>query len=115
MCDSSDESNFEKWVVYANDYIGAKELTVRPGATAIVKDGAAYGCILIQGYGKFGTFDAEAACMLRFGQLSADEYFVSEAAATEGVTIVNKSRFEPMVLLKHFGPNEPNMPKTMAG
>lgn len=103
----------ETWVVYANDYIGAKELTVMPGATVTVTDGAAYGCILIQGHGTFGVFDAESSGMLRFGQLSADEYFVSERAARNGVTIVNRSRCEPMVVLKHFGPNHPDMPKTV--
>ena len=109
-CRVADGVYSEKWVVYANDYIGAKELTVPPGATATVTDGAAYGCIIIQGHGTFGNYDAEAAGTLRFGQLSADEFFVSESAAKGGVTIVNKSRFEPVVMLKHFGPNHPDMP-----
>ena len=43
--------------------------------------------------------------MLRYGGLSADEYFVSEAAAQAGVTITNLSKIEPLVMLKHFGPN----------
>jgi hypothetical protein len=111
LCEHSNESFVEKWIAYANDYIGAKELTVMPGQRVVVKDGAAYGCILIQGHGKFGVYDAEAAIMLRFGQLSGDEYFVSEKAAKEGVVIENKSRWEPMVILKHFGPNHPDMPK----
>ncbi len=107
----SDERHTEKWITYANDYFGAKELTVQPGQTVVVKDLAAYGCILIQGHGTFGGYDAEAAIMLRYGQLSADEYFVSEAAAREGVTVANHSRWEPLVILKHFGPNHPEMPK----
>jgi hypothetical protein len=106
-----DECYTEKWVSYANPYIGAKELTVLPGQTAVVKDGAAYGCILVQGHGTIGTYEAEAAIMLRFGQPSADEYFVSEPAAKQGVTITNRSRWEPLVMLKHFGPNHPDMPK----
>ena len=101
----------ENWITYANPYVGAKELTVLPGQTVTVKDPAAYGCILVQGHGKFGRFDAEAAIMLRFGQLSADEYFVGEPAARAGVTITNHSRWEPLVILKHFGPNHPDMPK----
>ncbi|MGI6705515.1 MAG: hypothetical protein ACOX6S_04390 [Clostridia bacterium] len=113
LCEHSNERFVEKWIAYANDYIGAKELTVMPGQKVVVKDGAAYGCILIQGYGKFGVYDAEAAIMLRFGQLSGDEYFVSEKAAKEGVVIENKSRWEPMVILKHFGPNHPDMPKAV--
>jgi hypothetical protein len=113
VCDHSDDRHVEKWVVYANPYIAAKELTILPGQSVTVKDGAAYGCILVQGHGKFGAYDAEAAIMLRYGQLSADEYFVSEAAAQAGVTITNASQWEPMVILKHFGPNHPDMPKTV--
>lgn len=113
VCLHSDEKHIEKWVSYANDYIGAKELTVMPGQTVVVKDSAAYGCIFVQGHGKFGVYDAEAAIMLRYGQLSADEYFVGELAARKGITIVNKSQFEPLVMLKHFGPNHPDMPKTV--
>lgn len=51
--------------------------------------------------------------MLRYGQLSADEYFVSEEAAKEGVVIENHSKYEPLVMLKHFGPNNSDMPKTI--
>jgi hypothetical protein len=113
LCKHSNEQYVEKWIAYANDYIGAKELTVMPGQTVTVKDEVAYGCIIIQGHGKFGVYDAEAAIMLRFGQLSADEYFVSEEAAKEGVVITNESLWEPMVVLKHFAPNHPDMPKTV--
>lgn len=112
-CDHSDDRHVEKWVVYANDYIAAKELTVMPGQSVVVKDDAAYGCIIIQGHGQLGAHDIEAAIMLRYGQLSADEFFVSETAAKEGVTIINKSRCEPIVMLKHFGPNHTDMPKTV--
>jgi hypothetical protein len=42
--------------------------------------------------------------------LSADEYFVSEAVAGDGVILTNASRWEPMVMLKHFGPNHPDVP-----
>ncbi|TVR34405.1 MAG: hypothetical protein EA404_02825 [Spirochaetaceae bacterium] len=104
------EDYSENWVVYGNPYFGAKELTVPPGGKAVVEDQAAYGCILVQGFGSFGGQHAETATMLRFGQLSADEYFVSEACARAGVEVLNHSRCEPMVILKHFGPNHPKMP-----
>jgi hypothetical protein len=110
-----DEGYIENWVTYANPYVGAKELTVAPGESALVKDGAAYGCIIVQGHGTFGPYEAEAAVMLRFGQPSGDEYFVSEQTAKQGVRITNRSRWEPMVILKHFGPNHPDMPKTVIG
>lgn len=112
-CPNSDGRYAEKWVAYANDYIAAKELTVQPGQKVVVSDGAAYGCIIIQGHGKFGAYDAEASVMPRFGQPSNDEFFVSEAAAKQGVVIENRSRFQPMVILKHFGPNHPDMPRTL--
>ena len=112
-CPNSDGRYAEKWVAYANDYIAAKELTVQPGQKVVVSDGAAYGCIIIQGHGRFGAYDAEASVMLRFGQPSNDEFFVSEAAAKQGVVIENRSRFQPIVILKHFGPNHPDMPRTL--
>lgn len=110
-CSVKAESYTERWVAYGNPYIGAKELTIPPGATVTSTDKSAYGCVVIQGFGSLGAHDgAEAATMLRFGQPSGDEYFVSEKAAKEGVQIVNKSKWEPMVILKHFGPNNPDMP-----
>ena len=112
LVDSSVEGAYEeKWVVYGNDYIGAKELTIAPGAKVTIRDKAAYGCIMVQGHGTFGAYEAEAAVMLRFGEPSSDEYFVSEQAAADGVVIENRSKFQPMVILKHFGPNNPDMPK----
>ena len=107
----SDRAHTEKWVSYANDYFGAKELTVEPGESVTVKDGAAYGIICVQGRGTFGKYVCEAPTLLRFGQQSADEFFVSEPAAKNGIRIVNQSPVEPMVILKHFGPNHPDMPK----
>ncbi|TVR70798.1 MAG: hypothetical protein EA427_05235 [Spirochaetaceae bacterium] len=101
----------ENWVVYGNPYFGAKELTVPPATSVTVRDQAAYGCILVQGFGSFGVHPAETAGMLRYGQLSADEFFVSRDRAREGVTITNSSRHEPMVILKHFGPDNREMPR----
>ncbi len=113
LCPHSDERHVEKWIVYANDYFGAKELTVMPEQSVVISDEAAYGCIIVQGHGAFGPHPAEAAVLLRFGQLSGDEFFVSETAAKRGVTITNHSRWEPMVILKHFGPNHPHMPTSV--
>ncbi len=111
-CKKQNDQYSEQWVMYANDYIAAKRLTIKPDQTVTIKDQAAYGCIMIQGHGSFGAYDdAEASIILRFGQNSADEYFVSERAAKEGVKITNRSKYQPMVILKHFGPNHPNTPK----
>jgi hypothetical protein len=51
--------------------------------------------------------------MLRFGQQSADEFYVSEAAAKKGIVNTNQSPVEPLVLLKSFGPNHPEAPKSV--
>jgi len=44
--------------------------------------------------------------MIRFGQMTQDELFVSVKAAMEGITIVNDSKTEDLVMLKHFGPGK---------
>ena len=106
-----DESYIEKWIAYGNPYIAAKELTVYPGQSVTITDGAAYGCVFIQGHGTFGKYDAEAPTLLRFGEQSSDECFVSAPRAKEGIVITNQSKVEPLVVLKHFGPNHPEMPK----
>lgn len=111
VCPGGTREHTEKWITYANEYVSAKELTVQPGATVKIKDPCAYGCIVLQGHGKVGPHPAEAAVMLRYGQLSADEFFVSEKAAKAGVTVKNLSVCEPLVMLKHFGPNHTEMPK----
>ncbi len=96
----------ESWITYRNPYFAAKETVIPPGGSALVRDEAAYGCVFVQGHGAFGAFDdAEAPQMLRFRQGSGDEYFVSEDAARAGVRVVNRSRHEEMVILRHFGPN----------
>ena len=99
----------EVWVCYKSDAFSAKELTVLPGQTVTIKDSAAYGIIVMQGHGKMGVWDIETPALIRYGQLTNDEFFISEKAATEGVTIVNPSSTDPIVMLKHFGPANPDL------
>jgi hypothetical protein len=103
------EGYVEKWVCYRSEAFSAKELTVMPGQTVTIKDSAAYGMIMMQGHGTMGVWDIETPALIRYGQLTNDEFFVTEQAALEGVTIVNKSSTDPIVMLKHFGPNNPDM------
>lgn len=95
----------QEWVVYGNPYVGAKELTVLPGASVTITDAGAYGCVVIQGRGTLGSFPCESPTLIRYGQLTADEFFVSKARANAGVTVTNTSRYEPLVMLKHCGPD----------
>ncbi len=98
----------ENWIVYSTPYYSAKELTVYPKCEVIVKDAAAYGLILTQGAGKIGVHDVQTPSMIRFGEMTQDELFVTAAAAAAGVKIVNTSDRENLVMLKHFGPGNPD-------
>jgi hypothetical protein len=98
----------ERWVVYRSPAFSAKELTVKPGASAVIADAAGYGCVAVQGRGTIGRWPLEARTLIRYGELTHDEYFVSEPAARQGVAIANASASEPLVLLKHFGPGNPD-------
>ena len=79
------------------------------GASVTIRDSAAYGLIMMQGHGHMGAWDIETPTMIRFGQLTYDEFFVTEAAAREGVGISNPSKADPIVMLKHFGPGYPDL------
>jgi hypothetical protein len=96
----------ENWVVYSTQHYSAKELTVFPKQTVTIQDSAAYGTILVQGFGQFGKHRAETPAMIRYGQMTQDEFFVSADAARNGVVIRNESATENMVFLKHFGPGD---------
>ncbi|MFW6189255.1 MAG: class I mannose-6-phosphate isomerase [Planctomycetota bacterium] len=99
----------ENWICYRSDAFSARELTVLPGRTVTVRDAASYGAILMQGHGRMGAWDVETPAVIRYGQLTADEFFVSEGAAREGVRIANPSSSDPLVMLKHFGPGNPDL------
>jgi hypothetical protein len=103
------EGYIENWICYKSTAFSAKELTVLPGRTVTIKDSGAYGFITMQGHGKFGVWDIETPSLIRYGQLTHDEYFVSEKAAKEGVKITNPSKTDPIVMLKHLGPDNPDL------
>src|SRR5712692_145187 len=98
----------EQWVCYGTRYYSAKELTVLPKRTVTIRDAAAYGLILTQGHGMFGTHSVSTPSMIRFGQTTEDELFVTSEAAQTGVRVENRSHTDPLVILKHFGPGNPD-------
>lgn len=99
------EGYTEEWICYKCSTVSAKRLTVSPGKSVTIKDNAAYGIICLQGHGKFGGWDLETPALIRYGQLTNDEFFVTERAAKEGVTIANESLEDEIVILKHFSEN----------
>ncbi|HUZ18553.1 MAG TPA: hypothetical protein VMV68_09200, partial [Spirochaetia bacterium] len=75
-----------------------------PGRSAVIKDDGPYGAIIIQGTGRFGSLEIDSPAMIRFGQMTNDELFVTAKAAKEGIEVTNTSKTDNLVMLKHFGP-----------
>jgi hypothetical protein len=98
----------ELWITYGTKFYSAKELTVFPKRSVTIPDAAAYGVILTQGHGAMGPHEVETPSMIRYGEMTRDEVFVTAAAAQAGVRITNSSEKENLVMLKHFGPGNPD-------
>jgi hypothetical protein len=108
----SDTDGFDaRWVVYKSDAFSAKELTIPAGRTVTVRDAGAYGLIVVQGHGTLNGRPIETPSIIRYGQPTNDELFVSAGAASDGVTITNPSTSDPIVILQHFGPANPEVPR----
>lgn len=113
--DSASEGYVDRWIVYGlidgEQKFTARELTVMPGAQCTIVDPGAYGLIVTQGHGRIGNLEVDCPSIIRFGQMTQDELFVSWEAATEGVMFVNHSTTDPLVTLRYFGPDvHKNMP-----
>jgi hypothetical protein len=108
VADTESEGYVDRWVVYGKidgeELFSAKELTINPGVKVTIKDRGAYGLITVQGTGKIGKHALQTPAMIRFGELTDDEVFVSHEAAVQGVTIENTG-LEPLVSLRYFGPH----------
>lgn len=103
--DEMKEKGYEEYlVIYNSDFYSAKELTVYPDQSVKITDNSAYGIIIIQGHGKFGVLDIESPAMIRFGQMTKDELFITAETARNGIEIKNDSKVEDLVILKHLGP-----------
>ncbi|MFN4258127.1 MAG: hypothetical protein ACK4RK_02445 [Gemmataceae bacterium] len=98
----------DNWIVYGRidgeELFTAKELTVNPGAKVTIKDNGAYGLIAVQGSGWINKHRLQTPAMIRFGDLTEDEVFVSYEAARQGVVFDNTGS-EPLVTLRYFGPD----------
>jgi len=99
----------DNWVSYRSGDYTAKETTILPGQTVTLRDGAPYGFIVMQGYGTMGGRAIESPALIRFGQLTRDEGFVSAQAAKDGIRVTNLSPVSELVMLRHYGPNNPDL------
>jgi hypothetical protein len=96
------------WIVYGRvdgrQLFSAKELTLEPGARITVRDAGASGWITVQGEGRVGVHDVATPTLIRFGQMTADELFISADAAAAGYVVENTGP-GPLVSLRYFGPD----------
>ncbi len=115
LADGGPEAGFaDRWIVYGRiggeSLFSAKELTIQPGARATIRDQGASGLIAVQGRGRIGSLPLETPVMIRFGEMTSDEVFITQAAARAGVEVVNTGA-EPLVTLRYFGPEQaPGVP-----
>lgn len=105
----------DRWIVYGTvdgqQLFSSKELTVEPGAKCTLKDPGASGWITVQGKGRMGKLNLQTPVMIRFGEETEDEVFITHEAAKAGVEIENTGS-EPLVGLRYFGPDvHANLPK----
>lgn len=102
------QKGYDLWVTYGRfrgkQLFSSKELTVFPGHTVTLKDKAASGAIVMQGRGNINGLRLECPAMIRFGDMSEDEVFITDKAARAGVTIVSEGDV-PLVILRYFGPD----------
>jgi len=104
----SGEGHTDRWIVYGlvngQQLFSAKELTVQPGARCTIQDPGASSWITTQGKGRIGSLALQTPALIRFGQQTEDEVFISHEAAAGGVEIENTGS-EPLVGLRYFGPD----------
>jgi hypothetical protein len=118
VADTAKEGWVDRWIVYGRikkeQLFTAKELTLDPGAKCTIKDSGAYGLITVQGVGRANKLRLHSPSMIRYGELTEDEIFVTESAAAAGVTFENTGK-EPLVTLRYFGPEaQPGAPQVGA-
>ena len=97
----------DRWIVYGQvdgkQLFSAKELTVEPGAKCTLRDPGSSGWITVQGKGRIGKLRLQTPALVRFGEATEDEVFISHEAATGGVEVENTGS-EALVSLRYFGP-----------
>jgi len=116
VADTRRDGFMDRWIVYGKiggeQLFSAKELTVEPGAKCTIRDQGAYGLICVQGRGAINRQPLNSPKLIRFDDLTEDEYFCTEGGAAEGVTFENTSEVEPLVTLRYFGPEaNPHAPE----
>ncbi len=100
--ETEEQGYTDEWICYKNPVCSARRLTVKPGGRLCLRDAAACGVVCIQGHGRLGPWAIESPTLIRYGQPTSDEFFITQAAAQNGVEIENASPTEELVLLRNF-------------
>ncbi len=108
------EGRVDRWIVHGTvngrQLFSARELTIEPGRRCMLHDAGASGWITVQGSGRIGSLQLQTPTLIRFGELTSDEVFITHMAAASGVEVENTGS-EPLVGLRYFGPDAwPRMP-----
>jgi hypothetical protein len=68
----------------------------------------------VQGRGRIGKLPLETPVLIRFGEMTQDEVFITQEAAQGGVEVVNTGS-DALVTLRYFGPEQaPGVPEVGA-
>jgi len=106
--EKSGDGYTDRWIVYgtvdSKQLFSAKELTIAPGAKCTLQDPGASSWITTQGKGRIGSMALQTPALIRFGEHTEDEVFITHEAATRGVEIENTGA-EDLVGLRYFGPD----------
>jgi hypothetical protein len=116
VAETRSEGFVDRWIVYGKiegeQLFSAKELTVEPDVSCTITDTGAHGLLCVQGVGKINGQPFNSPKLIRFTELTEDEYFCTEEGARSGVTYENLSETEPLVVLRYFGPEaNPDAPR----
>ncbi len=98
----------DRWIVYGHvdgqQLFSAKELTLDPGARVTIKDPGSSGWITVQGEGRVGVHAVATPTLIRFGEMTSDELFITSETAQGGYEVENTGN-GPLVSLRYFGPD----------
>lgn len=79
--DTASAGYVDKWIVYGKvngkELFSAKELTINPGVRVTISYNGCYGLVAVQGSGLIGNLPLQTPAMIRFGELTEDEVFVT--------------------------------------
>ena len=98
------EGYVENWITYGNQYFAAKELTVLPGRTVTIRDAGPYGFIAAGARhdGRLADRDADPDPLR---PVDARRVLRLVRGGAGGRDDHQPEPTDPIVMLKHFGPN----------